>query len=101
MLFFLWEHLKRQREREGRSKKSTWDKMKREIKRKYLPIDYKQDVFHKIHNFKHRELTVEDYMVEFDNIMLKGDLVELEEQTIARYLGDLRYDIANVVQLQP
>ena len=32
--------------------------------------------------------------------MLKEDLMEPEEQTITRYLGGLRYDIANVVQLQ-
>ncbi|KAK0598955.1 hypothetical protein LWI29_001037 [Acer saccharum] len=33
--------------------------------------------------------------------MLKGDLMEPEEQTIARYLGGLNYEISNVVQLQP
>ena len=33
--------------------------------------------------------------------MLKGELVEPEEQTIARYLGGLNYEIAKVVQLQP
>ena len=75
--------------------------MKRELKRKYLPHNYRQEIFLKIHDFKQKDLSVEEYTVEFDNLMLKGELVEPEEQTIARYLGGLNYEIAKVVQLQP
>ena len=73
--------------------------MKRELKRKYLPDNYRQEIFLKIHDFKQKDLSVEEYTAEFDNLMLKGELVEPEEQTIARYLGDLKYEIAKVVQL--
>ncbi|PKI48455.1 hypothetical protein CRG98_031160 [Punica granatum] len=62
---------------------------------------YKQDIFSQLYNFKQEELTVEEYTAEFEHLMMKCDLVELEEQTIARYLGDLRSEIRNVVQLQP
>ena len=71
-----WEHLKRQREREGREHITTWAKMKRELKRKYLPDHYKQDAFMKFHNFKRRELFVEEYTVEFDHLMICCDVVE-------------------------
>jgi hypothetical protein len=96
-----WEHLKRQRERGGRERITTWAKMKRELKRKYLPDHYKQDAFMKFHNFKQRELSVEEYTVEFDHLMIRCDVVEQEEQMIARYLGGLRVEISDVVQLQP
>jgi hypothetical protein len=96
-----WEHLKRQRECEGRERITTWAKMKREIKRKYLPDHYKQDAFMKFHNFKQRELSVEEYTAEFDHLMIRCDVVEQEEQMIARYLGGLRVEINDVVQLQP
>uniref|UniRef100_A0A2N9GDV0 RNA-directed DNA polymerase n=1 Tax=Fagus sylvatica TaxID=28930 RepID=A0A2N9GDV0_FAGSY len=96
-----WEHLKRQREREGRERITTWAKMKRELKRKYLPDHYKQDAFMKFHNFKQRELSVEEYTAEFDHLMIRCDVVEQEEQMIARYLGGLRVEISDVVQLQP
>uniref|UniRef100_A0A2N9ICK2 RNA-directed DNA polymerase n=1 Tax=Fagus sylvatica TaxID=28930 RepID=A0A2N9ICK2_FAGSY len=85
-----WEHLKRQREREGRERITTWAKMKRELKRKYLPDHYKQDAFMKFHNFKQRELSVEEYTAEFDHLMIRCDVVEQEEQMIARYLGGWR-----------
>ena len=96
-----WKHLKRQREREGRERITTWAKMKRELKRKYLPEHYKQDAFMKFHNFKQRELSVEEYTTEFDHLMIRCDGVEQEEQMIACYLGGLRVEISDVVQLQP
>ena len=46
-------------------------------------------------------MSVEEYTVEFDNLMIKVDLVESKEHTIARYLGGLKYEISNVVTLQP
>ncbi|KAK0598709.1 hypothetical protein LWI29_037260 [Acer saccharum] len=49
---FWWENLKKQRDREGRSKILTWIKMKMELTRKYLPDNYRQDVFLKIQNFR-------------------------------------------------
>lgn len=97
---FWWEKLKMQRAREGRGRIVTWEKMKRELKRKYLPENYRQDIFLKFHNFKQKELSVEDFTGEFENLMIKCDLVEPEEQTIARYLAGLRPEIGNVVQLQ-
>jgi len=47
-----WENLKRQREREGRSKIKTWDKIRRELKRKFFLKYYRQEVFIKFHNLK-------------------------------------------------
>ena len=61
---------------------------KNELKKKYLPTNYKQEVFLMIRNFKQKDLNVE-YTVEFDNLMLKGELVEPKEQTIARFLAGL------------
>uniref|UniRef100_A0A2N9H3H4 Integrase catalytic domain-containing protein n=1 Tax=Fagus sylvatica TaxID=28930 RepID=A0A2N9H3H4_FAGSY len=96
-----WEHLKRQREREGRERITTWVKMKRELKRKYLLDHYKQDAFMKFHNFKQREMSVEEYTAEFDHLMIRCDIVEQEGQMIACYLGELCVKISDVVQLQP
>ena len=49
---FWWENLKKLREREGKRKIITLDKMKKKLKCKYLPIDYKQKICHKLHNLK-------------------------------------------------
>ena len=47
-----WKNMKRQRERDGKKKIQTWGKMKKELKRKYLPFNYYQDIYLKIQNFK-------------------------------------------------
>ena len=52
-----------------------------------MPDNYRQDVFLKFHNIKQKELSVEEYTFQFDHLMLKGDLMKLEEKTIARCLG--------------
>ena len=43
---------------------------------------------------------MDDYTTAFDHLMMQGELVEPEEQSIARYIWGLRYDIANMLQLQ-
>ncbi|GKB87773.1 hypothetical protein Tco_0960045 [Tanacetum coccineum] len=61
----------------------------------------KHDCFLKLYNLKQKELSMEDYTVEFDHLMIKCDVVEPEKQIIARYLGGLRANISNILELQP
>ena len=96
-----WEQLKNQRACEGKRKIATWEKMKKELRKKFLPGHYRQYAFLKFHNFRQKDLSMEEYTTEFDHLKMRCDVSEPEEQTIARYLGGLRSEIANVVQLQP
>ena len=75
--------------------------MKKELKRKYLPFHYRQDIFLKIQNLKQQNLIVEEYSADFENLLIKGELQEAEEQSIARYLASLRFKISKTVQLRP
>ncbi|PKU68398.1 RNA-directed DNA polymerase [Dendrobium catenatum] len=87
--------------REGRSKITSWDKMKKELQRKYLPDYYRQDLFLKLHRLQQQQRTVEEYVAEFEQLSLKCDLNEPHENTIARFIEGLQPSIANIVQLQP
>ena len=44
---------------------------------------------------------MEEYSANFENLMIKGDLQEVEEQSIARYLSGLRFEISKTLQLHP
>ena len=68
---------------------------------KYLPFHYRQDILLKIQNLKQQNLIVEEYSTKFENLMIKGDLQEVEEQSIAYYLTDLRFEISKTFPLQP
>ena len=97
-----WKNMKRQRERYCKKKIQTWGKMKKELKRKYLPFNYRQDIYLKIQNFKQRDLSVEEYSTKFVNLIIKGDLQEAEEICIAHhYIAGLRSGVARVIFLQP
>ncbi|XP_020693244.1 uncharacterized protein LOC110107338 [Dendrobium catenatum] len=74
--------------------------MKKELHRKYLSEQYRQELFLKLHRLNQRQLSVEEYAAEFEQLALKCDLIEPEENTIARFLDGLQPDIAHVVQLQ-
>lgn len=95
-----WENLKKRRDREGKSKIKTWEKMRKELTRMFLPPQYYQDKFIQLQNLRQKNFSVEDYTREFEKLMMQCDIQEKEEQTIARYLGGLNTDIADRVELQ-
>ena len=99
--FILWKNLKRQRERDCKKKIETWEKIKKELKIRYLPTIYHQDIYLKFHNFKQQDLSVKEYLARFVNLIIKGDLQEVEEICKAHYIASLRYDIVRVIFLQP
>ncbi|XP_042016278.1 uncharacterized protein LOC121764299 [Salvia splendens] len=95
-----WEHTKKQRSRERKGKIQSWEKMKKLLRRKFLPAHFRQEAFIEYHGCKQGDKSVEDFTNEFDRLKKRYDVDEEEEQTIARYFGALRPEIADVVQLQ-
>jgi len=51
-----WENLKTKRAREGKSKIKTWEKMRRELSKKFLPSHYYQDSFIQLQNLRQKKL---------------------------------------------
>ncbi|PWA70702.1 hypothetical protein CTI12_AA286890 [Artemisia annua] len=96
-----WEHVKKQRIREGKPKIASWYKMKKKLMAKFLPVHYKQEAYIEYHNFRQgSSMSVEDFTGEFDRLRMRCDVDEEDEQTVARYLACLRSEIADVVHLQ-
>ena len=75
--------------------------MKKELKRKYLSFNYRQDIYLKIQNFKQKDVSVEEYSAKFVNLFIKGDFQEAEELFIAHYIASLRSNSARVIFLKP
>nr|GFD29162.1 reverse transcriptase [Tanacetum cinerariifolium] len=85
-----WEQLKLRRARENKYKIRTWEKMKRELRKKFFPDGYLQDAFLQLYDFTQQKLLVVDYTEQFEHFMLRCGIIEPEEQTIARYLRGIR-----------
>ncbi|GJR73170.1 phospholipase D zeta 1-like protein isoform X1 [Tanacetum coccineum] len=85
------------RYREGKHKVESWEKMKRLLKAKFLPVTYKQDAYLDYHNLKQGSLPVEELIREFERMRMRCGADEDEEQVIARFLslGHLKRDCPN------
>lgn len=96
-----WETVKTKRRREGKSKVMTWLKMKKLLREKFLPPNFRQEAFLDYHNITQESSTVEEIISEFDRLRIRCGVEEEKEQIIARFFGALRPEIADVIQLQP
>ena len=74
--------------------------MKRLMRKKFLPVNHKQDSYLDFHNLRQQTLTTEEFICEFERMRMRCGIEEDEEQTIARFLGSLRPEISDVVYLQ-
>ncbi|VFQ83905.1 unnamed protein product [Cuscuta campestris] len=88
------------RRRNGKEPVSTWTKMRSLLKKKFLPAEYFPENFAKLQTLKQGSKSVEDYNREFEELWLRCDLQEDDEQTFVRYLFGLNLQIANTVELQ-
>ncbi|XP_048503161.2 uncharacterized protein LOC125498889 [Beta vulgaris subsp. vulgaris] len=94
-----WASICAKRERMGKEKVRSWEKMKKLLKQKFLPTYYVQENFSKFHHLNQGSKTVEEYAREFEAYIMKCDVLEDEPQTLVRFLGGLDPSIANVVEL--
>ena len=65
-----------------------------------MPSHYHQDLFQKLQTLTQGEHSVEDYFKDMEISMLRADINEDREATMARFLSGLHPEIANIVELQ-
>ncbi|XP_074297562.1 uncharacterized protein LOC141628302 [Silene latifolia] len=96
----LWyEARKAKRVREGKEKIDSWVSLKRKLRKRYVPSTHRLSTYRKIADFRQGKLSVSEYLDEFQNLAIMGELEEMEEQKIARFLRGLNYNIASTVEL--
>ena len=88
-----WEQLLRDREEDGKDLIITWQEMKREMRIHFVPKHYRRDLFDKLQNLRQRSFSVEEYYKEMEKAMIRANVYEDEEQTIARFMAGLHYII--------
>jgi len=69
--------------------------------KRFLPDNYKRDLYLKVSNLSQRRSNIEEYIREFEQLQIRSGLEEEPEQTMARFLKDLDPGIAEKVDLQP
>ncbi|XP_052477141.1 uncharacterized protein LOC128032567 [Gossypium raimondii] len=95
-----WDQLLISRRRTGEGLVRTWEDMKRIMRRRFVPSHYHRDLFQKLQTLKQGNRSVEDYFKEMEMSMMRANVVEDSEATMARFLAGLNSEIANIVEMQ-
>ncbi|RDY07849.1 hypothetical protein CR513_07989, partial [Mucuna pruriens] len=74
--------------------------MKSIMRRRFVPSHYHRDLHSKLQNLTQGSMSVEDYYKEMEIAMTRANVKENDEVTMARFIGVLKKEIANVVELQ-
>ncbi|PKI75300.1 hypothetical protein CRG98_004340 [Punica granatum] len=78
----------------------TWEEMKTVMRRRFVPLYYYRDLHLKLQSLRQETRSVEDYHKEMEIALIRANIEEDEEATMARFLCGLNREIANVVELQ-
>src|SRR5574338_239806 len=94
-----WQQTKLTRERMGKSKVESWEKMKKLMKATFLPYNYQSLMYQRLQNLRQGTKTVNNYADEFYHLIARNDIMETEEQLTARFVGGLRMQIQDMVNM--
>ena len=88
-----WEQLQRMRTRLGKDPIQDWEKMKKYLKRHFLPPDYQDLVYEEYQNCKQLCDSIAVYTKKFCRLQSYLDFNEAEEYSISKYKNGLRWSI--------
>ena len=78
----------------------TWGEMKSVMRKRFVPTYYYRDLYNKLQNLRQGNHSVEEYYKEMEVAMVRANIEEDREDTMARFLAGLNREIQNVVELQ-
>ncbi|XP_022007177.1 uncharacterized protein LOC110906335 [Helianthus annuus] len=73
--------------------------MKKCLRSNFLPHNFQRLMYQRLQNLKQGAKSVDDYTIEFYQLIAMNDIQEPEEQLVSRYIGGLRVQIMEAVNL--
>ena len=70
------------------------------MRKRFIPGYYHRDLHHKLQTLTQGSMTVENYFKGMEMAMMRADVREDSETTMAQFLRGLRAEIADIVELQ-
>ncbi|XP_048604919.1 uncharacterized protein LOC125582326 [Brassica napus] len=88
------------RRRNGGPPTFTWDELSALMRRRFVPEHYHRELHQRLRRLLQGTKSVEDYHQEMEVLMLKADVDEPLDATMARFLSGLNRDIQDRMELQ-
>ena len=95
-----WEQVQQTRNRSAKSPVSTWAKMKKLLKNRFLPPDFEQVLYQQFQSCRQGNRSIPQYTEEFYRLKTRLDLNESEAFSIARYKEGLKWEIEERLAVQ-
>lgn len=93
-----WQQIKEPRRRAGKQCINTWERLKKHMRRAFLPYNYECTLYNKLQSLHQGTRTVDDYASDFFNMVARTTLIKTEEQLVSRFIGGFRYQIQVALQ---
>ncbi|KAF9614589.1 hypothetical protein IFM89_019372 [Coptis chinensis] len=94
-----WQQLKVVRLRRGKEKLESWEKMKKRMRVEFLPYNHNRVLYQQLQNLRQGTKSVDDYTKEFYHLIARNDLSDSEEQLVSRYIGGLKQQLHDTLNL--
>ena len=93
-----WNQVRTEYHRVGHDR-ITWDEMKREMRRRFVPAYYSRDLHLRLKRLVQGTRSVDEYFQDMEMCLLRTGITEDEESTMARFLVGLNKPIADKVDM--
>ncbi|CAA7053553.1 unnamed protein product [Microthlaspi erraticum] len=93
-----WQQLKESRRRVNKPRIATWERMKKHMRRSFLPYNYERTLYNKLQNLRQGTRSVDDYASEFFHMTARMSSMESEDQLVSRFIGGLRSQLQVALQ---
>lgn len=94
-----WQKIKESRRRSGKPRIDSWERLKKHMRRAFLPYNCERNLYKKLQSLRQGTRTVDEYATDFFHMVARTTLVETEEQLVSRFIGGLGYQILHCSSL--
>ncbi|XP_042466500.1 uncharacterized protein LOC122049106, partial [Zingiber officinale] len=95
-----WDQVVMTRRRNREQPVSTWEEMKVLMRRRFVPSHYYRSLYQRLQRLSQGSKSVDEYFKEMELSMIRANVNEDREATMARFLHGLNPEIADIVELQ-
>uniref|UniRef100_A0A0D3E4T0 Retrotransposon gag domain-containing protein n=1 Tax=Brassica oleracea var. oleracea TaxID=109376 RepID=A0A0D3E4T0_BRAOL len=92
-----WSQVKLSRSRRGKEKITSWDKLKKHMRKTFIPYNFECFLFQRFHNIRQGSQPVEEYANEFYQMLTRVDIHDSEDQLVAHFIAGLRPQLQNML----
>ena len=94
-----WDQFTTTRRRSGEGHVATWFDIKTIMRKRFVPQHYYRELYNRLQRLIQGARSVDEYYQEMEMAMIRVNLEEDKEATMARFLSGLNREVANLVEL--